>query len=189
MTEIKKTAPFSVLRVLILLLCLSVCFAYLLGPALAGRPSAPSFMFLLSFIAGLVISIGAIASANKKYRKIHIVIWTVLMSIWSVWITQIYITEAREYESFRWWANSSSTLTLLHKALEIYMVENSPPPSIKLLAVEKYFYPDFLIIEGSGTILEDISIGTHSFQELVDGSVTQEQLWRAAEQNPIQGEW
>ena len=187
---IERKAHIFVLRILILSLCLAVGFAYVLGPQLAGRPSAPSVTFLLlSFIAGLVIAIFTIASADKKYRTIHIMIWTILLSIWSFWITQSYLSRARNYESFRWWGESSSTLTLLHKALEIYLTQNAPPPSIKLLAVENYFSPDFLLIEGSDTTLEDITIGSLTLQDFVDGDVTKEQLWLVAEQNLIQGEW
>lgn len=77
----------------------------------------------------------------------------------------------------------------LHKGLQIYLMENSPPPSIKLLAADQYVRPSIFLFEGSDTTLEDISIGSLSLQAFVDGNLTRDQLWLAAQQNPIKGEW
>lgn len=186
---INKATNFA-FRILILLIFFFIGSAYFILPSLAGRPkSPPGFLFLICLFGGGAIAWTGIKSAKKEYRTMNVVIWTILMSLWCVMLTRSYLSQARRYESFRWWADSSSTLSASHKALVIYLIDNPPPPSIKLLVVENYFSAEFLLVEGSDTALEDITIGSLSLQEFVDGTATYEQLWLEAKQNPIQGEW
>lgn len=187
---IKRKPPVFAFGTLVIAIGLGLGGFCVFTPVLAGRPEpSPFILLLLGLIGGVALAWIGISTTDKKYRSMNIVIWVILVGVWSTYITQAHYSKAHEYEAFRWWADSSSALRQFHTALQIYLTENSPPPSIKLLAAENYFYPDLLLIEGSHTTLEDISIGSLTLQEFVDGDVTKEQLWLAAEQNPVRGEW
>lgn len=187
---IKRQPPVFAFGILAIAIGLGLGGFCVFAPPLAGRPQpSPFILLLLGLIGGVALAWIGIASSDKQYRTMNIVIWVILASAWSTWITQAHLSRAQEYESFAWWAVSSSALIHLHGGLQIYLMENSPPPSITLLAAEQYVRPNIFLFEGSDTTLEDISIGSLSLQDFVDGSATREQLWLAVEQNPVQGEW
>ena len=187
---IKHKAPIFAFRILILLIFFFIGSAYFILPSLAGRPkSPPTFLFLICVIGGGAIAWTGIKSAKKEYRTMNIVIWVMILSFWFVLTTQSYLSRVRNYEAYRWHSDSSLNLYNLHKCLQIYLEDNEPPPSLKLLAVEPYALPNNFLLQSSDTTLDDIYIGSFTMQQFIDGDVTSEQLWQEAKQNPIQGEW